>query len=74
MTSPGAAPREPARTLPELREAQQALVHAHAEGLPALKDPAVVKRMQDLGAEIVPASKQTPEGLKTWPRRSATRR
>lgn len=32
----------------------------------ALKDPAVVKRMQDLGAEIVPASKQTPEGLKTW--------
>jgi tripartite-type tricarboxylate transporter receptor subunit TctC len=32
----------------------------------ALKDPDVVKRMDDLGAEIVPDSKQTPEGLQTW--------
>lgn len=32
----------------------------------ALKDPAFVSRMADLGAEIVPESKQTPEGLKTW--------
>lgn len=32
----------------------------------ALKDPAVVQRMKDLGAEIVDESKQTPEGLKTW--------
>ena len=32
----------------------------------ALKDPAVVKRMAELGAVIVPESKQTPEGLQTW--------
>jgi tripartite-type tricarboxylate transporter receptor subunit TctC len=32
----------------------------------ALKDPAFVTRMADLGAEIVPDSKQTPEGLRTW--------
>jgi tripartite-type tricarboxylate transporter receptor subunit TctC len=32
----------------------------------ALKDPDVVKRMDDLGAEIVPDSKQTPEGLQAW--------
>ena len=32
----------------------------------ALKDPAIVTRMTELGAEIVPESKQTPEGLRTW--------
>jgi len=32
----------------------------------ALKDPAFVNRMADLGAEIAPESKQTPEGLRTW--------
>ena len=32
----------------------------------ALKDPAFMARMADLGAEIVPESKQTPEGLRTW--------
>jgi tripartite-type tricarboxylate transporter receptor subunit TctC len=32
----------------------------------ALKDPAVVARMTDLGAEIVPEAKQSPEGLKNW--------
>lgn len=32
----------------------------------ALKDPAVVARMKDLGAVIVPEDKQTPEGLRTW--------
>jgi tripartite-type tricarboxylate transporter receptor subunit TctC len=32
----------------------------------ALKDPDVMKRMADLGAEIVPDSKLTPEGLQTW--------
>jgi len=32
----------------------------------ALKDPAFVSRMTDLGGEIAPASKQTPEGLRTW--------
>lgn len=32
----------------------------------ALKDPEVMKRMADLGAEIAPDSKLTPEGLQTW--------
>ncbi|KQP21497.1 tripartite tricarboxylate transporter substrate-binding protein [Pseudorhodoferax sp. Leaf267] len=32
----------------------------------ALKDPAFVSRMADLGAEVVPESKQSPDGLKTW--------
>ncbi len=32
----------------------------------SLKDPAFTARMADLGAEIVPESKQTPEGLRTW--------
>jgi tripartite-type tricarboxylate transporter receptor subunit TctC len=32
----------------------------------ALKDPTVSQRMAELGAEIVPESKQTPEGLRSW--------
>jgi tripartite-type tricarboxylate transporter receptor subunit TctC len=32
----------------------------------ALKDPDVMRRMAELGAEIVPEAKQTPEGLQTW--------
>ena len=32
----------------------------------ALKDPAVVARMHELGAVIVPEDKQTPDGLRTW--------
>lgn len=32
----------------------------------ALKDPAIVQRMAELGAEIVPDAKQTPEGLRSW--------
>lgn len=32
----------------------------------ALKDPAVVQRMTELGADIVPESKQTTEGLRSW--------
>ena len=32
----------------------------------ALNDPDVTKRMADLGAEITPEAKQTPEGLQTW--------
>ncbi|MBI5279603.1 MAG: tripartite tricarboxylate transporter substrate binding protein BugD [Burkholderiales bacterium] len=32
----------------------------------ALKDPDVMKRMADLGAEIVPDAKLTSEGLQTW--------
>ena len=32
----------------------------------ALKDPAVVGKLQELGAQIVPESKQTPAGLRDW--------
>ncbi len=32
----------------------------------ALKDPMIVQRMVELGAEIVPEAKQTPEGLRSW--------
>jgi tripartite-type tricarboxylate transporter receptor subunit TctC len=32
----------------------------------ALKDPEVVKRMDDLGAEIVPDSKMSPDALRVW--------
>jgi tripartite-type tricarboxylate transporter receptor subunit TctC len=32
----------------------------------ALKDPDVAKRMADLGAEIAPDSKLSPEGLQSW--------
>lgn len=32
----------------------------------ALKDPDVIKRMDDLGAEIVPDAKNTPEALQAW--------
>jgi len=32
----------------------------------ALKDPVVATRMADLGAEIVPDAKLTPEGLRSW--------
>lgn len=32
----------------------------------ALKDPAIVQRMGELGAEIVPEAKQTTEGLRSW--------
>jgi tripartite-type tricarboxylate transporter receptor subunit TctC len=32
----------------------------------ALRDPDVVRKLSELGAEIVPASRQTPEALRTW--------
>ncbi|WP_280151406.1 tripartite tricarboxylate transporter substrate-binding protein [Piscinibacter sp. XHJ-5] len=32
----------------------------------ALKDPTVIQRMSELGGEIVPESKQTPEALRGW--------
>ncbi len=32
----------------------------------ALKDPTVVARMSELGAEFVPDAKLTPEGLRSW--------
>ena len=32
----------------------------------ALEDPSVVQRIGELGGEIVPKAKQTPEGLRSW--------
>ncbi len=32
----------------------------------ALKDPSFQQRVKDLGGDVVPESKQTPEGLRTW--------
>ena len=32
----------------------------------ALKDPEVTRRFAELGAEVVPETKQTPEGLQNW--------
>ena len=32
----------------------------------ALKDPTIVQRIAEMGAEIVPEAKQTPEGLRSW--------
>jgi tripartite-type tricarboxylate transporter receptor subunit TctC len=32
----------------------------------ALKDPEVTRRFTELGAEVVPDAKQTPEGLQNW--------
>jgi tripartite-type tricarboxylate transporter receptor subunit TctC len=32
----------------------------------ALKDPGFRQRVKELGADVVPESKQTPEGLRTW--------
>jgi tripartite-type tricarboxylate transporter receptor subunit TctC len=32
----------------------------------ALKDPVVLQRMTELGAEVVPDAKLTPEGLRSW--------
>jgi tripartite-type tricarboxylate transporter receptor subunit TctC len=32
----------------------------------ALKDPVVAARMAELGGELVPEAKQTPEGLRNW--------
>jgi tripartite-type tricarboxylate transporter receptor subunit TctC len=32
----------------------------------SLKDPEVLRRFAELGAEVVPEAKQTPQGLQTW--------
>jgi tripartite-type tricarboxylate transporter receptor subunit TctC len=32
----------------------------------ALKEPAVVRQLDELGAVVVPQAKQSPEGLRTW--------
>ena len=45
---------------------QPALDKVNAAVRAALKDATVQQRMAELGAEIVPESKQTPEGLRTW--------
>jgi tripartite-type tricarboxylate transporter receptor subunit TctC len=45
---------------------QPVLQKVNAAVRAALKDPAFQQRMRDLGAEIVPESKQTPEGLRAW--------
>lgn len=44
----------------------EALQRFNAALRAALKDPVVVARMAELGAEIVPEDKQTPEGLRAW--------
>ncbi|HXF45212.1 MAG TPA: tripartite tricarboxylate transporter substrate-binding protein [Burkholderiaceae bacterium] len=43
-----------------------ALAKLNAALRAALKDPDVQKRFADLGAEIVPEAKQTPDGLQSW--------
>ena len=45
---------------------QVALDKVNAAVRTALKDATVQQRMAELGAEIVPEAKQTPEGLQTW--------
>lgn len=45
---------------------QPVLQKVNAAVRAALKDPAFQQRMKDLGADILPESKQTPEGLRTW--------
>ena len=45
---------------------QPVLQKVNAAVRAALKDPGFQQRMKDLGAEIVPDSKQTPDGLRTW--------
>ena len=45
---------------------QPALDKVNAAVRAALKDATVQQRMAELGAEIVPEAKQTPEGLQTW--------
>jgi len=50
----------PKGTPPEAIETFNAALRA------ALKDPAFMQRMADLGAEIVPEDKQSPEGLQAW--------
>jgi hypothetical protein len=54
--APPAAGTPPEGGLRALREAQQGLVHAHAEGLPALRDSAAVdvlaRHLVDLSAQL----------------------
>ena len=45
---------------------KEALDKINAAVRVALKDPMVMQRMTDLGAELVPDSKLTPDGLRSW--------
>jgi tripartite-type tricarboxylate transporter receptor subunit TctC len=45
---------------------REALDKLNAALRAALKDPGVAGRFADLGAQIVPESKQSPDGLRTW--------
>lgn len=45
---------------------KEALDKLNAALRTALKDPGVTARMAELGAEVVPEAKQTPEGLRSW--------
>jgi tripartite-type tricarboxylate transporter receptor subunit TctC len=45
---------------------REALDKVNAALRAALRDPSVASKFAELGAQIVPESKQTPEGLRTW--------
>jgi tripartite-type tricarboxylate transporter receptor subunit TctC len=45
---------------------KEAIDKVNAAVRAALKDPTMMQRMSELGAESVPESKQTPQGLQTW--------
>lgn len=45
---------------------KEAIDKVNAAVRAALKDPTVMQRMSELGAEIVPEAKLTPEGLRSW--------
>jgi tripartite-type tricarboxylate transporter receptor subunit TctC len=45
---------------------KEALDKLNAALRAALKDPTVASRFAELGAQVVPESKQTPEALRTW--------
>jgi tripartite-type tricarboxylate transporter receptor subunit TctC len=45
---------------------REAIDKVNAAVRAALKDPTVMQRMSELGAEIVPEAKLSPEGLRSW--------
>ncbi|MFY9510592.1 MAG: tripartite tricarboxylate transporter substrate-binding protein [Rubrivivax sp.] len=52
---------------------KEALDKINAAVRAALKDPVVAQRMTELGAEFVPDSKLTPDGLRSWLRAETER-
>lgn len=52
---------------------KEALDKLNAAVRAALKDPVVAQRMTELGAEFVPDSKLTPDGLRSWLRAETER-